>query len=229
MKSAIKAVLIGACAVLVGAAGLSAQEYVGQLVSDGSYLGDLAVPAGTSIEAGATVTTFGQPAILHLKTGQLVRVSEESSAVVGSWSDGVRLSVTSGELTYRDAGGGAVSLRPGFSASLRQDDGIGGGTPVSAGDPNEEIAICHLEDENDPDDPDDDEWDRRKVERRDLQFHFDHGDVYADKDLRTDDMRDDVECGKAIAWWWWGGGALAAGIILADDDDNPPPASPIVP
>ena len=108
---------------------------------------------------------------------------------------------------------------------MQDDPAIGSGAPVIPGDPNERIAICHVVD------ADDDEWDRIKVARRDLQGHFDHGDVYADKDLRTPDMDPDVDCGKAAAWWWAGGAAVAAGIVLSDDDSTtqPPVASPIVP
>ena len=122
------------------------------------------------------------------------------------------------------------------------------GEPV---DPDEEIALCHLKDRKhtrdniilcakDPDDLDPDErdqwkkvcdWTRIKVEWEIVPMHLAHSDVFADEDMRTATMPDEIDCGKKGALW-----ALAALLLIpvieGENDDGlaePFALSPIVP
>lgn len=104
---------------------------------------------------------------------------------------------------------------------------IGTGQPIGhvwdaeLGDGDEYVKLCHLKNrkqtnENvllcatDPDELDSDERDRWqrvcdfkriRVEWKTVPEHLGHADVFVDKDMRTDQMPDEIECGRERAWW----------------------------
>lgn len=158
--------------------------------------------------------------------GELVLLAEGNSAVLDQIEEGTEIG----------------------TGKPTEDEQIGHvweGEPV---DEDEEIALCHLKDrqqspENivlcttDPDDLDPDQrdewrricdWERIKVKWEYVPEHLSHADVFADKDMRSDEMPDEIECGKKAAYWW-----LTSLLLLPafEDGERPPPPalSPFVP
>jgi hypothetical protein len=232
---AVLLALLAVCPVI-------ADDFVGQVVTNSAIIDDLPVPPGTTIAADSVVAATDSPAVIHLTTGQVVALAEESRALFKGEANSVKVAVLSGEIAYREADGETVALSSGDSVLLSEEEPtIGEGTPVPPGNPEKKVVICHLENST-PDlsqlcnrddyDHEDCSWERMKIKRADLQPHLDHGDIYSDKDLRGPNMNPEAECGRSAALvWGTTGAALAGTLLLLDDDDDPltEVASPTVP
>lgn len=214
------------CAMLPALA--LAGGYVGQVVTPGTSIDGVAVPVGTTVYPNDVIETGDAPGVVQLAGGQLIRVAESSRAVVTREPEGVRLAVLAGAAGYLDGGGG-IALGIGDEAELSEEGGgVGEGVPVPPGDPSEDVAICVLKDSTprlvklcnveEPDNRSDCKWYRKRVERRDLAAYFARGAVYADKDLRTEGMNPDVECGRRAGAIWPSTVAGVVGVAVLGEE-----------
>ncbi len=217
------------CALLPGLA--LGGGYLGQVVSPGTSIDGVEVPVGTTVYPGNVIETSETPGVVQLAGGRLVHVAQSSRAVVTREPEGVRLAVLAGAAGFFEAEGEGIALDSGDEVELNEEEGgPGEGMPVPAGDPAEDVAVCVLKDStprlvqlcnvDEPNNRSDCKWFRKNVERRDLPAYFARGAVYADKDLRTEGMNPDVECGRrAGAIWPWVVGGTVSGAVLGEELD----------
>lgn len=115
--------LVGLPSALAGDSGSS--WGLGQVVSAGTKMGGVGLPAGSTLVGDRLLETGDQPATIHLQGGQVLRLARHSSAYFAAVGDGVRMDVRSGQATVRGVEPEARTLSQDMVAFLSSDGRVG--------------------------------------------------------------------------------------------------------
>ena len=212
---------------------------VGQTATVGAKVDGLRVPSGTTLLSPALIETGDTPAVVHLSSGQVLALAQQTSAVVSDVDGGLQVQVQAGNVAYSDQSGEVTLLAENSTTMLNQEGQIQEGERVStAGAAEGDESLCQLQNWSqaqwqkctvtDPKSGDCD-WTLLEVPMSEVPQYLDINSYLSCKDRNPLGLN--CECGiKVIPWWIVGAGAAAAaGLIIIIDDDDPKPASPTTP
>lgn len=210
---------------------------VGQIASANTMVDGVDVPSGTTLISPAVVETGSAGAVIHLSSGDAVALAPESTALVTSVDEGIRLAVQRGSVAYTNNTGAMETLSTTETMLVNQEGEIQQGARIVD---EEEERLCELDDwtaelwqkcrYEDPKDNDCD-WDLLKVPMSEVPRHLEKTAVLACDDRNDLDLDCDCKKRKALFIWWVPAAAAAGGVVLYEiiEKEEKEPASPSQP
>jgi len=235
-------------AIVVSVQPVVAAVAVGQTASARARVDGVSVPSGTTLLSPAVVETGDTGAVLHLTNGEVVALAPQSTAVVASVDDGIRIAVEEGHLAYTSNTGEMETLSSTETILVAQQGQIQEGeriTPAASTGATDTEDMCELQTwsatlwQTCTAKPKADgcDWELVEVPSAEVPQHLNKTAVLACKD--RNDLGLDCDCGHLVvaAAWWQQPAAIAAGAVVAGvaayeliiKDDNETPASPSTP
>jgi len=225
-------------AILVPVQPVLATVTVGQTASARVTVDGTRVPSGTTLISPAVVETGDSGAVVHLNNGEVVAIAPQTTAVVASVGNGVRLAVQKGNVAYTNNAGVMETLSSTETLLVSQEGQIQQGERIY--DEDEEERLCELHDwtavwwqtcrHDDPDD-DDCEWSLLKIPEPEVPRYLEKTALLACDDRNDLDL--DCDCRKLAGFfvWWVPVAAVAGGAVLYNviTEDDEKPASPSQP
>lgn len=233
-----------AMAILVPLQPALAAVAVGQTASADARVDGIPVPSGTTLISPAVVETGDSGAVIHLSNGEVVSIGPQTTALVTSVDQGIRLAVQQGNVAYTDNAGAIATLSSTETMLVSQEGQIREGERIATEEGEERLCelqdwtadlwqACRFDDPDDRDDDDDDDgcdWDLLEVPLSQVPQYLELTSVLACKDRNDLDLDCNCKLGAFFVWWQpvaaVAGGAVLYQVITDDDEKTASPSQP---